>query len=188
MSQVYKKLAIIGEVGSGKTQLVRSISEISPFETEEKSTVDIGKEMTTVGIDYGRLSLGKDVALGLYGLPGQERFSMLWEMVKQGLWGLLILVKYGETLNHSQLETILDFYDNEKDSLAVVVGVTHCDLTIKEADVNSFITTIEQTVNHAGFIAPVIPVDTRDAESALMLLQVFDAMNTSFSYDEISVA
>ena len=92
MVPIYKKLAIVGEVGAGKTQLIKVISEISPFATEAKSSVDIGKEYTTVGIDYGRLTLDEDVALGLYGLPGQKRFSMLWEMVRQGLWGLLVLV------------------------------------------------------------------------------------------------
>ena len=75
----YQKLAIIGEVGAGKTQLVKTLSEISPLETEAKSSIDIGKEYTTVGIDYGRITLADDMALGIYGVPGQERYSFLWE-------------------------------------------------------------------------------------------------------------
>ena len=67
MDQIYNKLAIVGEVGAGKTQLINTISEISPFATEARSSVDIGKEFTTVGIDYGRLSLDADIALGLFG-------------------------------------------------------------------------------------------------------------------------
>ncbi len=74
MDQIYNKLAIVGEVGAGKTQLINTISEISPFATEARSSVDIGKEFTTVGIDSGRLSLDADIALGLFGLPEKNAF------------------------------------------------------------------------------------------------------------------
>ena len=70
----YQKLAIIGEVGAGKTQMVKTLSEISPFETEVKSSIDIGKEYTTVGIDYGRITLSDDMALGIYGVQVKSVF------------------------------------------------------------------------------------------------------------------
>ena len=77
----YHKLVIFGEVGSGKTQLINTLSEITTFETEEKSSRDIGKEMTTVGIDYGRIQLDETSALGLYGVPGQERYQFLLSLI-----------------------------------------------------------------------------------------------------------
>lgn len=110
----YQKLAIIGEVGAGKTQLVRTLSEINPVETEAKSSIDIGKEYTTVGIDYGRITLSDDMALGIYGVPGQERFSFLWEFVNQSLWGLLILIRYGETPDYANIDKLLDFFRQNK--------------------------------------------------------------------------
>ncbi len=61
----YRKLAIIGEVGAGKTQFVRTLSEISTIKTEAVSTMDIGKDLTTVGIDYGRIMIDQQTALGL---------------------------------------------------------------------------------------------------------------------------
>ena len=67
-------MAVVGDVGAGKTQLIRSLSEIDPLSTEAQSSIDIGKEFTTVGIDYGRINLDEDTALGLYGVPGQQRF------------------------------------------------------------------------------------------------------------------
>jgi signal recognition particle receptor subunit beta len=107
----YLKMAIIGEVGAGKTQLVKTLSQIKPFETEAKSTIDIGKEFTTVGVDYGRLMISDDLALGLYGLPGQERYSFVWETVNQSLWGLLILVKYGEKVDFDNIDKVLKFFN-----------------------------------------------------------------------------
>ncbi len=183
MEPVYKKLAVVGEVGSGKTQLINVISEISPFATEEKSSVDIGKEFTTVGIDYGRLTLQEDIALGLYGLPGQERFSMLWDMVKQGLWGLLVLVKYGEALNRETLKSILTHFNPAESNLPIIVGISHCDLASDEDEIDTLTELIQQLFEMDGLMVPIIPVDPRDLESILMLLQVFDSLNTSMEYE-----
>jgi hypothetical protein len=189
MDGIYKKLAIVGEVGAGKTQLIKVISEISPFATEEKSSIDIGKEYTTVGIDYGRLTLEADMALGLYGLPGQERFSMLWDMVKKGLWGLLILVKFDEAFNSQALLTILKYFESEKSQLPIVVGISHCDLSCDEDEVDAFIEIVNQLLESNGFITPVFPVDPREVESILLCLQVFDSLNTTIDYErELSYA
>ena len=178
MDPIYKKLAIVGEVGAGKTQLINVISEISPFATEEKSSVDIGKAFTTVGIDYGRLTLAEDIALGLYGLPGQSRFSMLWDMVKQGLWGLLVLVKYGKTLNTTSLTKILEHFVNSKSNLPIVIGISHCDLAEDHSDIDVLTELIQHIIETHGLMTPILPVDPRDPESVLMLLQVFDSLNT----------
>ena len=172
MESIHKKLAIVGEVGAGKTQLIKVISEISPFATEAKSSVEIGKEFTTVGIDYGRLTLDRDVALGLYGLPGQKRFSMLWEMVRQGLWGLLILVKYGEALNTEALHTLLNFYKPTENQLPLVVGISHAENADPNA-LDALSTQVEHIMLEHNVFAPITPVDPREIQSSLMLLELF---------------
>lgn len=172
MDPIYKKLAIVGEVGAGKTQLIKVISEISPFATEAKSSVDIGKEFTTVGIDYGRLTLDNEIALGLYGLPGQKRFSLLWEMVRNGLWGLLILVKYGEELNTEALHTLLSFYKPAENGLPVVVGITHSE-NAEPTELDSLSSLVEYILLEHNVFAPITPVDPRKTESSLILLELF---------------
>ncbi len=176
MESIHKKLAIVGEVGAGKTQLIKVISEISPFATEAKSTVEIGKEFTTVGIDYGRLTLDKDVALGLYGLPGQKRFSMLWEMVRSGLWGLLVLVRFGEELNTNSLNTLLDFYKPTENCLPLVVGISHSE-NADPVDLYNLSNEVESILLEHNVFAPITPVDPRDIESSLMLLELFLSLN-----------
>ena len=184
MNPIYKKLAIVGEVGAGKTELIKVISEISPFGTEAKSSVDIGKEYTTVGIDYGRLTLDDQVALGLYGLPGQKRFSMLWEMVRNGLWGLLILVKFGEEINIEALNTLLDFYKPAENSLPVVVGISHSENATSE-DLDSLAEAIESILFEHNVFAPVTPVDPRQIESSLILLELFCSINQFSDFDDM---
>lgn len=95
------KVVIGGGFGVGKTTLVGSISEVRPLNTEETlSTASIGvdslagvtnKRTTTVALDYGRLTLGNQVTLYMFGLPGQERFSFLWDQLAYGALGAVVL-------------------------------------------------------------------------------------------------
>jgi len=172
----YRKLAIVGELGAGKTKLVATLSEISPFETEVESTVDIGKQYTTVGIDYGRIRLDDQTALGLYGVPGQERYSFLWEMVNQSIWGLVILFKYSQHANLEALDKLLSFFAPGKHSTPCIVAISHAESA--DADRLSNLNEEIQTVLMAHkVIAPIIEVDNRDQQSALNLLQTLTAIS-----------
>jgi signal recognition particle receptor subunit beta len=95
------KILIAGGFGSGKTTLVGAISEVRPLRTEEALTTasigfdDLtgvgGKTTTTVALDFGRITLGQNVSLYLFGLPGQERFSFMWDELAYGALGAVVL-------------------------------------------------------------------------------------------------
>ena len=95
------KILIAGGFGSGKTTLVGAISEVRPLRTEEMLTTasvghdDVsgvgGKTTTTVALDFGRITLGSQIVLYLFGLPGQERFSFMWNELAYGALGAVIL-------------------------------------------------------------------------------------------------
>lgn len=175
---IYRKMAIIGEVGSGKTQLVSTLSEISPFTTEVESTVDIGKRYTTVGIDYGRLSLSEDVVLGLYGLPGQRRYEFLWRMVCESLWGIVILIKYSDTLDCSSVKDVLEFFDKHNNGVPFLLGITHCENESKESTGN-MINVLTELLEEQSLQAPIVPFDSRDTSSSLLPLAVFNSLMQS---------
>src|SRR5437016_3616917 len=84
------KIVVTGPVGAGKTTFINTISEVKTVSTEagiSHGTDEArlggpgleGKDTTTVGIDFGQLSLSGGLELYLFGTPGQERFSFMWD-------------------------------------------------------------------------------------------------------------
>jgi signal recognition particle receptor subunit beta len=95
------KIVIGGGFGAGKTTFVSAISEVRPLHTEETlSTASVGfddlsgvssKRTTTVALDYGRITLARSIVMYLFGLPGQERFSFMWDELSIGALGAVVL-------------------------------------------------------------------------------------------------
>ena len=173
-----KKIAIIGEVGSGKSQLVKTLSDIEPFQTEEVSSRAIGKSMTTVGIDYGRMTSkhDADLTLGLYGVPGQKRFSFVWEFVNQNLWGLVVLIKYDEMPEYWFFKDLLDFFDVRKNRIPCVIGVTHCENNDR-TDLSAINLELKSIIKYHNALAPVLFADPRSKKSSLSLIYALNAMS-----------
>jgi uncharacterized protein len=89
------KIVVTGPFDAGKTTLVRTISEITVLSTERDVTDDPGhthSERTTVAMDFGRITVGTDLALYLFGTPGQQRFEFMWDILAEGMLGFVLLV------------------------------------------------------------------------------------------------
>ncbi len=97
------KVVIAGGFAVGKTTMVSTISDIDPLTTEAHMTSvsapidDLGdaattKRGTTVAMDFGRVALGDELVLYLFGTPGQDRFHFMWDELVRGAIGAVVLV------------------------------------------------------------------------------------------------
>ncbi len=107
------KIVVTGPFNSGKTQFIKTISDIPVVSTEKKiTTEDRGiKAETTVAMDYGRLTLGGDT-LYLYGTPGQTRFDFMWEILSGEMNAFIVLVDSTDTLSFQAAAELLDQFTN----------------------------------------------------------------------------
>jgi hypothetical protein len=88
------KIVVTGPFAAGKTTLIRTISEITVLSTERdvSDATRVTKNETTVAMDFGRITIDRDLVLYLFGTPGQERFDFMWEILSSGTIGYVLLV------------------------------------------------------------------------------------------------
>ena len=107
------KVVVTGPVGAGKTTFINTISDVRTLSTEAGISDGTGwsdKHTTTVGIDFGQLRMSHGLELYLFGTPGQERFSFMWDIVSQGMLGVIVLVDCQRPQTHEVARGMLDYF------------------------------------------------------------------------------
>jgi small GTP-binding protein len=169
------KVVVTGPFNAGKTTLIKAVSEITVLSTERQVTEaqSEGGE-TTVAMDFGRITVSDDVVLYLFGTPGQERFSFMWETLSEGMLGFVVLVDGSNPNSVADARSMISFFTERSDVPFVVAANRvpsddearlenlHADLRLSE-DV------------------PLLPLDARDRESVKnvllgLLYKILDSM------------
>lgn len=161
------KIVFTGPMGAGKTTAILSVSDAPPVSTEVKNNDQraFAKAATTVALDFGQLVLEDGTEVRLYGTPGQERFSFMWEILGRGAMGVILLLDASSPSALDDLERYSQEFRRISPGQPFVVGVGRMtpqgSLTIAKCN---------ERLARSGISVPVFSVDVRRWEDSQLLI------------------
>ena len=159
------KIVVTGPFSAGKTTLIRTISEITVLSTEKGITDETRsrKTDTTVAMDFGRITIDRDLVLYLFGTPGQDRFDFMWEILGEGMLGYVLLVDATRQDSLDEAVGILEAF-RKMARVPFVVGLNRSE-GLDEADEARVRAVLDLDPD-----VPVVPCDATDRESVKSVL------------------
>lgn len=164
------RLVVTGTVGAGKSTFIRTISEIEAVDTDRTATDETAllKKTTTVAFDFGRLAFGPEMALHLYGTPGQSRFDFMWDILIRNAHAYILLVAAHQPAQFRHARRILSFM-NQRSQIPMMIGLTHVDCPGAWQPEN-IMTTL--WFNDPKDYPPIVTVNANDRASVIQALLV----------------
>lgn len=159
------KIVITGPFAAGKTTLIRTISEITVLSTERDISdgTRARKPETTVAMDFGRITIDRELVLYLFGTPGQDRFDFMWEILGEGMLGYVLVVDAARPESLGESVSILAAF-RKMARVPFVVALNRAD-GLDESDEAHVRSVLELAPE-----VPVVPCDALDRESVKSVL------------------
>jgi len=169
------KLVFTGTTGAGKTTAISALSETAPISTDvANSDTGFQKSHTTVGLDFGQITLANGDRLRLFGTPGQSRFDFMWKILVKDAFGLIILIDNSRPDPLADLDLYLKGFSEEIYTTPCVIGIGR-----SESHPTPSLDDFSEKLHEYQLILPILPVDVRRADDVIMLIEVLMAQAES---------
>ena len=169
MGNLYK-VVVTGPFNVGKTEFVRTVSDIPIVTTEKRITDQFAstKEETTVAMDYGHARLGDDL-FHLYGTPGQPRFDFMWDILSTEMHAFILLVDSSERQSLLTAKRLIRIFSRKGNVPYLVVA--------NKRDMDNALS-IDEIAKRLGLDKkrPVIPCIATDRDSVLTVLKALQVL------------
>ncbi len=153
-------------MGAGKTTAIGAVSETPPVITDVVNTdTSHRKSHTTVGLDFGQLTLPGGDRVRLFGTPGQARFDFLWKILVKNALGLIILIDHSRPDPVKDLSVYLEGFSEELKELPCVVGIGR----LAESPSVALEDYLDEIARY-GLVLPVLEVDARRRGDVVLLI------------------
>ncbi|MDX1688246.1 MAG: ATP/GTP-binding protein [Candidatus Promineifilaceae bacterium] len=162
------KMVVTGPFAAGKTEFISSVSEIDVVSTERRIThpAEQIKETTTVAMDFGRITVGPDLVLYLFGTPGQRRFDFMWEILSEGMLGFVVIVDSTKPETFREAKRILQTFESYASTPFVVAANKQDDEDAWEPEDLRIILRLQQEVK----VLPCVALDKESVKNVLLEL------------------
>lgn len=165
------KILFTGTMGAGKTTAISSISEIAPVVTDvANSDTSVVKARTTVGLDFGQLTLGNGDRIRLFGTPGQSRFDFLWKILVRNALGLIILIDNSRPDPLTDLAIYLDGFADELRTIPCAIGIGRM-TSHQTPDLDDY----ADMLAIRGLVFPLLSIDARQRDDVALLIDTLMA-------------
>lgn len=112
------------------------------------------KKSTTVAMDFGRVGLGDELVLYLFGTPGQSRFRFMWDELTRGAIGAVVIL---DTRRFEDSFGAVEYFEQAQVPFVVAINAFHGEL-------HHSIEEVREGLDLAPDV-PVVSTDARDRES-----------------------
>lgn len=120
------KVVVTGPFASGKTTFISTASNgaVIGSENDVSDATQALKQSTTTAMDHASVLIdGTGSKVGLFGTPGQERFSFMWPVLSQGMDAYLILIDASRLQARAQARSIVRAFESFAPDVPFLVAV-----------------------------------------------------------------
>lgn len=176
------RLIVTGSVGSGKSSLIRSVSEIQ-VANSKKATIPTSAipEKTAIALDYGRVNISCDMAMHLYGTPGQAKFDYIWQLLINRAHACIVLVAAHQPSDFYNVRLLLSLMETRM-HLPMMICLTHTDCPGAWSKEDVTIALGYANRQKRPLIMPVNPIEKASVMQALKTFVVHYSSKESFVF------
>lgn len=119
------KIVVVGPYQAGKSVFIQTARGISSSEHAAAQNNDPEvKQISSVATDFEKIMLDEDMMIYLFGIPAQQRFDFMWDLLEDKIHGFVVLLDNTKPETFQETRKILDLISSKTGAPYVVSGTS----------------------------------------------------------------